>query len=447
MVIVLAMAMTLRFIRTLVILSILGGVVALPRTPLSAQTDDVPPLAYVTSPAVSSVLIGGGSTSSARFAPGGIAPAQVQDITGLVIENGSALDQLRVQIRHVGGTSYWNGSDWQVQPVWVFPDIVADTWTVPSVDLTQERSYQIAFSASDLSGNSVGPNDSRFGLSERYGVHVIQTIDDVEDPMASFHFSSLPAFRVLQPDGSIEEPGETITIGTHDLTFNALDNATGISRVRVQIRHVDTAEYWSGVAWQTAPVWVPGEPSGQFRPTHRTSLPVNFDRVGAYWVSFNVTDGAGNIATPVENERIMLSTTADTTAPVAETLTRFFADRYRFPDGRVITPNRRLAAGPQDITGFATDVGLGVDWVQVQIERRQNGQVDYLDRSGGGDVWIPTPTWNQRDLTETADDWRWRVDDVSMDAGAEYVVRVSAQDLAGNRSKARDNVITFLIAE
>ena len=143
----------------------------------------------------------------------------------------------------------------------------------------------------------------------------------------------------------------------------------------------------------------------------------------------------------------MLSTTADTTAPVAETLTRFFADRYRFPDGRVITPNRRLAAGPQDITGFATDVGLGVDWVQVQIERRQNGQVDYLDRSGGGDVWIPTPTWNQRDLTETADDWRWRVDDVSMDAGAEYVVRVSAQDLAGNRSKARDNVITFLIAE
>ena len=67
----------------------------------------------------------------------------------------------------------------------------------------------------------------------------------------------------------------------------------------------------------------------------------------------------------------------DTTAPTAYTVGNI--STIVEADGTLQTPGKTATAAEQDITGFATDTGVGVSAVFVQVQRQSNGTVAYGD--------------------------------------------------------------------
>ena len=85
----------------------------------------------------------------------------------------------------------------------------------------------------------------------------------------------------------------TQTVGLVDLTGGVTDDISGVDRMRVRIRNVQTGKYWNGTSWQAAWTWATPTLNGD-----TWTLPnVNFDQPGTYRPLFYAWDNDDNLAT------------------------------------------------------------------------------------------------------------------------------------------------------
>ena len=76
-----------------------------------------------------------------------------RNLTGGVTDDISGVDRMRVLVRNQQTGNYWNGTSWQAGWVWNTPTLNANTWTLPSVNLTPAGSYIVQLWAWDNEDN------------------------------------------------------------------------------------------------------------------------------------------------------------------------------------------------------------------------------------------------------------------------------------------------------
>lgn len=392
--------------------------------------DTSAPSGSVTSPRAFSISYRNSSVESL----GHRAVSAVQDLVGVAADDESGIDWVKVQIlrerRPSGPDAFWNGAAWQADPVFLRAIIVGDTWTIPDVDLTAPDIYRIRIVVRDNAGNE--------SLAIDNGVHTIYPVVDHQAPTGSVH--SPDAYEIITPDGEIQEVGASFPEGLYPIWFRITDDATGVQRAVTQVYHFDRDQFFNGVEWQDDPVWIPIAKRTQFPSLYwETLTDVSFDRPGDYAVRLNLRDYAGNVADTTENPVTIFRVIEDTVLPYGQCVGPS-PNRIRFPDGRVRQLIWTEPPGRKRVTGFAEDEGSGVRRVKVQIERR-GADRDYWN----GVSWQVSPVWVRPDVFDSDTQVRWRVLDVDMFQSAEYVVRVSVCDNAGNQSRAQQNPISYIL--
>ena len=394
-----------------------------------AVSDTVKPSGFVVAPRIFSIAFRNSMIDSRNE----LAPARISDLIGFAYDDDSGVESVRVQVSRCssgnGVVHYWNGVSWQTNPLWIHAFFSSDEWLVPDVDFTQVRIYRVRVRIRDNAGNVADPLD--------IGVTTIKSVVDTVDPTG--RLLSPDAFQIITPGVGVEEPGTLLPMGWRPITLRATDDLIGVQSVFVQVLHFDSDEFWNGMDWQTDPIWLRTIAFGNFSSTWTTINDVNFNRVGDYSVRMSIRDYADNVADTTENQKTIFRVIEDTEAPTGWTLFPNI-DRIRFPDGRVRILRRTVSPRLSRFTGGADDNGTGVDCVRVQIERRAVER-DYWN----GVAWQPSPFWVRASLLQTETALKWRVFEVDMFDSGEYVVRVSVFDQAGNRSRAQENPITFMI--
>ena len=87
---------------------------------------------------------------------GSIIVAQITDVEGLATDDSSGIDSVlaRIQNRSTTPWSYWNGTAYQSNAVWIDTNLEPDgNWNIPSVDFTAIGQYRILLRAYDKAGN------------------------------------------------------------------------------------------------------------------------------------------------------------------------------------------------------------------------------------------------------------------------------------------------------
>lgn len=247
---------------------------------------------------------------------------------------------VRVRIRNTADQQWWNGTDWQVDPV----DYLA-TLDAPGTTTTgwthewappMEGTFAIQVAATDTGGNT-----------------------DQSKPYVRFVYST--TLDTTAPDGTVSSPsnGQTVSASPVLLSGSATDDV-GVAGVRIAIRDNGTMLWWNGSGWQSGYTTLlaglddAGATSTEWTYSFAGAIP------GTYGFQVAAVDAAGNV---------------DPTKPWS-TFTYAQPDGAD-PNGTVTapTPNQSfpLANGTITFGGEASD-DVGVTSVRVAIRDTVNLQ-------------------------------------------------------------------------
>ena len=201
------------------------------------------------------------------------------DIFGTASDDLSGIDRILVEARRIDGDS---------EPRVGFANFDAATgeWSLADVDFTEPGTYEITVEAVDRVGNFSD-------LLEASQIQFIIPAPDVTDPVGV---------------GLTPAAGSSNAPGVYDVSGVASDDASGVERVRVQVRLLgDTTLFWNGSAFVESS-------AGSFRTVSfdevagEWTLPgVDLSALGTYEVRVNVRDNEGNVASSSENEQIQFT--------------------------------------------------------------------------------------------------------------------------------------------
>ena len=203
----------------------------------------------------------------------------VRAVTGTASDNSSGVARVRVRLQRSIGTSieYWNGSAWIATST--FTDAAlsdnGNTWSLPSVDLTQTGTYRTLIVATDNAGNT------------SFGGANPQTTFTVEIPD-----STPPVAEATRPaDGSTVRSN-----AARDVTGTVSDDISGVARVRVRIQTIGQSPvmYWNGSAWTTTSTFPDANVSANGRSWRLPA--VDLSNAGNYRVLIVATDISGNVS-------------------------------------------------------------------------------------------------------------------------------------------------------
>lgn len=401
-----------------------GALVLLGAGPAAADTE--PPVVTLTVP------VTGGSVTL----PGSYVPTGTVDLSGTVTD-ATGVDFVRLQVQRRSDEHFWNGVGWVSTPAWVTATVTEDTWLLPQVEFVVEGSYAVRFATRDTAGVTGGVRDN-----PRYR---LEAVNDITAPTGKFLSEALHG--IVRPDEpTVFETDASFAAGTYHVEVRAEDEI-GVAYAAIQIVREGPRPYWNGTSWQWGPKWVT-VPLGDrltFTP-YKTTTPVDFTQPGTYTVRMFLRDFAGNASTAAANPQMTVVIAADETAPVARMTTPFW--EYAILPGGAVRPGHptrnTMSPGIQRIAGQAADVGLGVESVRAQIERRTAPNMYW-----NGSAWQSDPIWFATRLFvgDNPNLVGWRVLNVDMTEPGSYAVRLSAIDFAGNRSFAADNWRSFIRIE
>jgi len=406
--------------RLVAVVCCLASILAL-ATPAAAQASDTAaPEVGLTTP------ITGGSVTLV----GNIVPVGFVDLSGPVSDD-TGVAHVRVQLQRLSDRLFWTGTEWQSAPAWNEAALSAETWTVPAVDFAVPGLYSMRFSTLDTVGNwSSVKQNPRLRLA---------AVDDTTAPTGQFLYEGLHQI-LLPPEPTVFVSESPFMEGSYYVEVLA-DDDIGVARVVVQVQRNDPRAFWNGTDWQPEPAWVPTAFGGRSTLTPwRTVTPIDFDEAGAYTVRMNLRDLAGNVSTAAANQKMTVQIVADEALPLAR-MTAPFWDYSILPGDilRSAPSPRPVAPGIQRVAGQAFDEGVGVASVRVQIERTDTRAY------WNGSAWQASPVWVAARLRipVSPNTVGWQLDRVDLTAPGDYAVRLSATDLAGNRSGSADNWKSF----
>jgi len=153
-----------------------SGVHDSPITELMFVGDTTIPTIALTSPVADVVRFPDGTVE----VPGGAVGNRVLNFNGPVGDDASGVVRSRIQIEaragsvidFLGGRRYWNGTSWQVEPVWLDSELYTPfgqlRWRLTNVDLSHEGTYRVRLWVSDAAGNV-----SRAGQNPMSDINVV----------------------------------------------------------------------------------------------------------------------------------------------------------------------------------------------------------------------------------------------------------------------------------
>ncbi len=209
------------------------------------------------------------------------------------------------------------------------------------------------------------------------------------------------------PSSSVGTSGWFKTLSV--ITGTASDATSGVARVDILIRRADTLQYYTGSGWGSTPVWLLAagttDWSYSFAPTETVT----------YTVSARATDIAGLVQPSPASGEVYF----DNTPPTSTVGTSGYY---------------RAATWTGAITGTASDVGSGIQKVEITLRRVNDGL--YYDGSGG---WVGSAVWL---LASGGQPWSYTF---APSPGMTYEVRSRATDNAGNVQTSPSAAATFML--
>lgn len=183
------------------------------------------------------------------------------------------------------------------------------------------------------------------------------------------------------------------------ITGTASDATSAVAQVDIRIQRSSDSQYYNGSGWQASPVWLPALGTTAWAYSFTPSDTVT------YTVESRATDNAGLVETTYGTGTIAF----DSTLPTSDVGT----DGYY-----------RTATWTGAITGTASDVGSGVDYVEITLRRTNDGL--YYNGSGwqGSAVWL---------LASGAENWSYAF---APTPGVTYEAHSRATDSVGNQQTA-----------
>ncbi len=209
-------------------------------------------------------------------------PTSAQAITTSPITfSGNATDDLsvtnvRVAIRNVTTSQWWNGTGWQTaifnhEATLTAPGTAATAWSLGWTP-PAAGSYAIQVTAVDAVGKV-----------------------DTSKPWVPFTYAP-PSPDQANPNATVSVPtaNRNYTLGPITFRGNATDDRS-VTNVRVAIRNVTTSQWWNGTGWQTAifnheaTLTAPGTTATAW------SLSWTPPATGSYAIQVTAVDGAGKV--------------------------------------------------------------------------------------------------------------------------------------------------------
>lgn len=286
-------------------------------------------------------------------------------ITGTATDGTSGVLGVAIILERSVAPRYWNGTIWQATQTWVTATGSAN-WSYP---FTPESGvvYTVTSRAVDKAGNT----------EITYGV-------------GSF------ALDLQEPDSVVGTSGfYRAATWTGVITGTATAGVSGVARVEITVRRGTDNRYYDGSGWVGTPQWLTATGtltwSYPFSPTESVTYTV---QSRAWSVSGNpeLTLGAGQFI-------------YDSTPPTATLGT---------------SAAYRSVTWTGAITGTASDAGVGVDFVDLTLQRSSDG------RYFTGSAWVISPVW----LRATgAENWAYTF---LLPTEAIYTVQMRPSDKAGN---------------
>jgi len=305
---------------------------------------------------------------------------------------------------------------------WITQSLVSASVSVTDADGLQDTTAQYSYSTD---GGGSWFSWGQTGLSITGGLTTTKRITVTNLFLPDSATNNLIMFRILngaaitetspaytlqvdstRPSSSVTTNGWFKTLSV--ITGTASDATSGVARVDILIQRGDTNQYYNGLGWQGSPLWL--------LATGTTSWSYSFvpTETVTYNVSSRATDVAGLVQTALGSGTIYF----DNTAPTSAVGTSGFY---------------RAATWTGAITGTASDVGSGVQKVEITLRRVNDGL--YYDSSG----WVGSAVWLPASGTES---WSYAF---APTPGMTYEVRSRATDNVGNVQSPVSAAATFML--
>ena len=212
-------------------------------------------------------------------------------ITGTATSNdgpGSSISNAAVQIEDTSNTTYWNGSSWQLSPVYnAASGGTSWTYAVSSANLTTGHNYSVTAQATDNFGN--------IGTSTTVSFSYKGTAPTVATVIGQASSASVNGF-VKKNTG-------------YYVYANVTDNSgTGIQSVTANVANVTTGD--TAIALTAGSYTAPGGGSYNYRSALLTSNASQSD--GAVNYTVNAKDNLNNTSTYSNNGSVTFDSTAPT---------------------------------------------------------------------------------------------------------------------------------------
>ncbi|MDI6791474.1 MAG: Ig-like domain-containing protein, partial [bacterium] len=308
-------------------------------------------------------------------------------IQGTASDNLSGVQKVEISIKRVSDNAYWNGTGWggSIQN-WLNVTGTA-TWTYPwTAAAVGDGEYLLQSRATDKAGNAQIP-----GLGHTF------------------------KFDTTRPASSIDKPLHNARVNSLDkISGTASDSLAGVIKVELTIQQTNNGEYWNGISWVSAQVWLLATGTTSWSCLWPLGL-----GDGDYNLQSRATDAAGNVEVPT----VTITFTMDKIGPTSNVGSP--ADGAKW---------KTLAA----ITGTAAPNKAPVNKVEISLRRTSDA------RYWNGGTWEsgPTPVWL---LATGTNSWTWTWPPGLSDA--EYTVFSRAYDEAGNIEPTTNKTGTSFILD
>lgn len=293
------------------------------------------------------------------------APADGKAVSGNFTITGTAsdasvagLEKVEICIYDTTASTYWDGAAWQASA-----DCTADWTDVNDLADGAYTAWDYNFAGAVVAGNAY---TLQAKATDKAGNVFTGAIINITGDTTN-------------PGGSITShaDGDYVSDGNVTLAGTASDNIA-VSKVEVRVLRDSDSNYWNATsgAWEAGEVWnSAADTSGA--GTY-ANWETDFDSTGdADGVTYTITVKINDSAIDTANETTLaaITLTKDNTAPET-VLTQPTATEYTAAEWVGVTP----------ISGTASDVGAGVNKVQVRI-------VDSGNNSWDGSAWVAAETW------------------------------------------------------
>src|SRR3989339_622377 len=294
-----------------------------------------------------------------------------------VAPNMSGLSLVRVYIKNVTDTQWWNGGSWSGTSTYITTTGANWTYSTGSVTVTNDKVYQIQSQAIDNATNT-----------ESLGTGSTFTYD-----------TSAPNSTITSPLS-----GSKLKI-LAGITGTASDTH-GLSVIKISIRNDTNNNYYDGGTWGGTETWLPA-----------TEGATSWNKTSPAWASGKTyivksmaVDLAGNEETPGAGKTFTFDNVA--------------------PSSVIVDPvNGSKLNTISLITGTASDPATGTGVVTVQVSYKRFSDTKYWN----GGAWDTPQVW--LNATGTAN-WSWEIPTPA--SGVTYLAQSKAIDAALNEESFGD---------